>query len=54
MSVHLKLPTFKGMTDEDMDQFWFVVDSVWMAQGMVSDTVKKAQLSLAFKERELD
>ena len=29
MVVHLKLPTFKGATDEDMDRFWFVADLVW-------------------------
>ena len=28
MSAHLKLPTFKGVGDEDMDRFWFVADSV--------------------------
>ena len=54
MAVHLKLPTFKGAVDEDMDRFWFVADSVWTAQGVVSDTVKRAQLSLAFEERALD
>ena len=54
MVAHLKLPTFKGARDEDMDRFWFVADSVWTAQGVVSDTVKMTQLSLAFEERELD
>lgn len=42
MAVHLKLPTFKGATDEDMECFWFVANSVWTAQGVVSDTVKRA------------
>ena len=42
MTVHLKLPTFKGTTDEDMEQFWFVAESVWVAQGVASDTMKKA------------
>lgn len=54
MATHLKLPTFKGAGDEDMERFWFVADSVWTAQGVVSDTAKRAQLSLAFKERALD
>ena len=54
MAVHLKLPTFKGTVNEDMDRFWFVADSVWVAQGIVGDTMKKAQLSLAFEERALD
>ena len=54
MAAHLKLPTFKGAGDEDMDRFWFVADSVWTAQGVASDTVKRVQLSLAFEERALD
>ena len=29
MAAHLKLPTFRGVEDEDMDRFWFVADSVW-------------------------
>ena len=54
METHLKLPTLKGAVDEDMDRFWFMTNLVWMAQWVVSDTVKRAQLSLAFEERALD
>ena len=28
MAAHQRLPTFKGVGDEDMDRFWFVADSV--------------------------
>ena len=28
MDAHLKLPTFKGVGDEDMDRFWFVAESI--------------------------
>ena len=52
--AHLKLPTFKGVGDEDMDQFWFVADSVWTAHNVASDTIKRVQLSLAFEDRALD
>ena len=54
MATHLKLPTFIGAVDEYMDCFWFVADSVWTVQAVVSDTVKREQLSLAFEERALD
>ena len=54
IDVHLRLPTFKGVGDEDMDRFWFVADSVWTVQNVTNDTVKRAQLSLAFEERALD
>ena len=42
MAAHMKLPTFKGVGDEDMDQFWFVAGSVWTAQNITSDAVKRA------------
>ena len=54
MAAHLKLPTFKGVGDDDMDRFWFVVDFVWTAKNVTNDMVKRAQLSLAFDERALD
>ena len=54
MAANLKLATFKGAGDEDMDRFWFVAESVWMTQNITSDSVKQAQLSLAFEERALD
>ena len=54
MTVHLKLPTFKGTADEDMERFCFVTESLWVAQGVVGDTMKKVQLSLAFEGRTMD
>ena len=54
MAANLKLPTFKGVGDEDMDRFWFVAESVWTTQNITSDVVKQAQLSLAFEGRALD
>ena len=54
MAAHLKLPTFKWVGDEDMDWCWFVAGSVWTAQNVASDAVKRAQLSLAFEGRALD
>ena len=54
MDAHMKLPTFKGVGDEDMDQFWFVAGSIWTAQNVASDVVKRVLLSLAFEGRALD
>ena len=54
MAAHLKLLTFKGVGDEDMDRFWFVVDFFWTTQNMASDTIKKMQLYLAFEDQCLD
>ena len=54
MAVHLRLPTFKGVGDEDMDRFWFVADSVWTAQNVATDMMKRAQLPLAFEDRVVD
>ena len=52
--MHLKLRTFKGKADKDMDRFWFVANSIWVAQGVLRNTVKKAQLSLDFEGRAMD
>ena len=54
MTVHLKIPTFKGMVDEDMERFCFLTELVWVAQGVMGDTMKKVQLSLAFEGRAMD
>ena len=39
MASHMKLPTFKGVGDKDMDWFWFVTESVWTIQNVVDDAV---------------
>ena len=54
MAMHMKIPTFKGVGDKDMDRFWFIVELVWTMQNVASDAVKRAQLSLAFEGRALD
>ena len=54
MAAHMNFPTFKGVGDEDMDQFWFVAGSVLTVQNVASDAVKRAQRSLAFEGRALD
>ena len=51
---YYKLPTFKGVGDEDMDWFWFVAELVWTAHNVASDVVKRAQISLAFEGTTLD
>ena len=50
----MKLTSFKGVGDEDMHRFWFVTGSVWIAQNVVTDIVKRVQLSLVFEGRALD
>ena len=42
MVAHMKFLTFKGVGDEDMDQFWFVKESIWTTQNVASDAVKRA------------
>ena len=46
----MKLPLFKGLKNEDPDQFWFVVNTVWEAQGVTYDHMKKATLVSALKD----
>ena len=40
----IKLSMFRGVGNEDLDQFWFMVRVVWDAQGIVYDNIKKDTL----------
>jgi len=40
----IKLLVIRGVGNEDLDQFWFMVRAVWEAQGIVDDNIKKATL----------
>lgn len=54
MTSQMKLPSFKDVGDEDMDRFWFIVGSVWTVQNVVTNSMKRAQLSLDFEGRTLE
>lgn len=49
----IKLPVCKGVGNEDLDQFWFVVKVVWEVQGVTDNNIKKAMLVNAFKDHTL-
>ena len=53
MASLVKLPLFKGLGNEDSDQFWFIARDVWEAQGVTDDHIKKATLVSALKDRAL-
>jgi len=40
----IKFPVFRGVGNEYLDQFWFVVKAVWEAQGVMDDNIKKATI----------
>ena len=42
---------FKGVGNEDPDQFWFVVKAVWEVQEVMNDNIKKATLVSALRDR---
>lgn len=46
----IKLPVFRGVGNEDLYQFWFVVWAVWEAQGVMDDNIKKATLVSALHD----
>ena len=54
MAAHMKLHTFKGVGDEDMDMFWFVANVVWTTQNFNTDVVKRAQLVMELEGHVLD
>lgn len=49
----MKLPLFKGLGNEDHDQFWSIVRVVWEAQGVIDDNIKKETLVSALQDRAL-
>lgn len=40
----IKLSVFKGVGNEDPDQFWFVIRVVWEAKGVTNDNINKKML----------
>ena len=54
IAMHMKLPTFTSERDEDMDQFWFIVEYVWTTQNVNNDAIERAHLSIEFEGREVD
>jgi len=53
MASVIKLPVFRGVGNEDLDQFWFIVRAVWEAQGVVDDNIKKVMLVCALQDHAL-
>ena len=49
----MKLLVFKGLGNEDPDQFWFIVRDVWEAQGVIDDNIKKETLVSSLQDRAL-
>lgn len=44
---------FKGVGNEELDQFWFVVKAVWEAQGVTNNNIKKTTLVSMLQDRSL-
>ena len=53
MVSEIKLSVFKGIGNEDQDQFWFVVKAIWEAQGVTDDNIKKETLVSALQDHTL-
>ena len=53
MENTVKLPLFKGLGNEDPDQFWFVVRVVWEVQHVTDDHIKKATLVSSLQDHVL-
>jgi len=53
MASTIKFLVFKGVGNEDPDQFWFVIKAVWEAHGVADDNIKKVTLVNALQDRTL-
>jgi len=47
------MPTFKGARNEKPRRFWFVIWSVWDAQGIIDENIKNSTLVNAQQDRAL-
>ena len=50
MASTIKFHVFKGLGNEDPDQFWFIVKAIWEVQGVTDDNIKKATLVSALQD----
>ena len=53
MASAIKFPVFKGVGNEDVNQFWFMIKVVWEAQGVTNENTKKATLVSPLQDRVL-
>lgn len=53
MASVMKLLVFRGIGNEDPDEFWFVVRAVWEAQGVTNNHIKKTTLVCVLQDRVL-
>jgi len=53
MASVVKLLIFKGVGNEEPGRFWFVIKSLWDAQGIIDDNFKKATLVCALQDHTL-
>ena len=51
MASTIKFLVFKGLENEDLDQFWLVVRPVWEVQGVTDENINKATLISALQDR---
>lgn len=49
----IKLPLFRRVGNEDLDQFWFAVRAVWEAHGVMDDNIKKTTLVSVLQDHAL-
>lgn len=49
----IKFSVFKGVGNEDTDQFWFMVKVIWEVQGVVDDNINKEMLVSALQDHTL-
>lgn len=53
MASIIKLSVFKGVGNEDSNQFWFVIRAIWEVQGVIDDNIKKVTLVGALQDHVL-
>ena len=53
MASAIKFPVFKGVGNEDLNRFWFVIKVVWEARGVTNENINKAMMVSALQDHAL-
>jgi hypothetical protein len=53
MEDEMRLPIFRGDGSEDLDQHWFLCESIWNIKNVIDEVIKITQFSTTLRDRAL-
>jgi hypothetical protein len=53
MADEMRLPIFRGYGSEDLDQHWFLCETVWNIKSITDEAINRTQFSTTLRDRAL-